>query len=88
MVNQFVAALELLDEEARRKLAHRIWPNADVDSKVAMFSEWRYADEPKIVAPQTSLSLTQIIRYKPEEHKKLFDRGFGDAARSLRELGA
>jgi NTE family protein len=88
MVNQFVAALELLDEEARRKLAHRLWPNDDVDAKVATLSGWRYADEPKIVAPHDPLPLGQIIRYKPEEHRKLFDRGFGDAARSLRKLGA
>ena len=46
MVNQFVAALELLDEDARRKLARRLWPDDDVDAKVAMLAGWRYADNP------------------------------------------
>ena len=86
MANQFVAALDLLDDDDRRKLALRLWPNDDLDDKIAALSGWRYADEPWIVAPQRSLPVEQIIRYKPEDHRELFEMGRRDAIRSLRQL--
>jgi NTE family protein len=86
MVNQFVAALELLDEDARYRLARRVWPDDDPDAKVAMLSGLRYSDDPLIVAPQRSLPIEQIISYKPAAHQELFNQGFGDAARTLRRL--
>jgi predicted acylesterase/phospholipase RssA len=86
MVNQFVAAVELLDETGQRQLARRLWPDDDVDAKVEMLAGWRYADEPWIVAPQKSLPVEQIISYKPEAHRELFEMGRRDAIRSLRQL--
>lgn len=86
MVNQFVAALELLDDEARRKLARRLWPDEDVEAKLEMLTGFHYADEPWIVAPQKSLPVEQIIRYRPDAHRELFEMGRQDAIRSLRQL--
>jgi NTE family protein len=87
MANQFVAALELLDEDARRKLVRRLWPDEDEEAKLETLDGWRYADEPWIVAPQKSLPVEQIIRYRPETHRDLFEMGRRDAIRSLRQLG-
>jgi hypothetical protein len=84
--NQFVAALELLDDDGRRKLARRLWPDDDVDAKVETLSSWRYVDDPWIVAPQRSLPVDQIIRYRPEAHRELLEMGRKDAIRSLRQL--
>ena len=88
MVNQFVAALELLDDQARHTLARRLWPGEDLDEKAEMLAGFRYADEPWIVAPQKSLPVEQIIRYRPDAHRELFEMGRRDAIRSLRELTA
>lgn len=86
MVNQFVAALELLDEEARQRLARRLWPDEDEDERLSKLAGWHYADEPWIIAPQASLPVEQIIRYKPDAHRELFEMGRRDAIRSLRRL--
>jgi NTE family protein len=86
MANQFVAALELLDDAARRKLALRLWPDENEEAKMAALAGWRYADEPWIVAPQTSLPIDQIIRYRPDKHRALFEMGRRDAIRVLRDL--
>jgi NTE family protein len=86
MANQFVAAYELLDEDARWQLARRLWPNDETKEKIAQLSEWRYADDPWIVAPKRSLPVEQIISYKPKAHLELFEMGRADAARSLRKL--
>jgi NTE family protein len=86
MVNQFVAALELLDDAARQKLALRLWPGENVDDKVAMLSGFHYVDEPWIVAPKKALPVDQIIRYNPEAHRDLFEMGRRDAIRALRQL--
>jgi NTE family protein len=86
MANRFVAALDLLDDDRLRELARRLWPDDDVDAKVEALSSWRYVDEPWIVAPQRSLPVDQIIRYRPEAHRELFEMGRTDAIRSLRQL--
>ena len=86
MANQFVAAYELLDDEARRTLVRRLWPDEDIEGQVSMLSTFRYSDDPWIVAPQRSLPVEQIIRYRPEAHRELFDMGRRDAIRSLGAL--
>jgi NTE family protein len=88
IANQFAAAYQLLDEDARRQLACRLWPDEDVDEKLAELSTWRYADDPWIVAPKRALPMEQIITYKRETHLDLFEMGRADAARSLRQLTA
>jgi NTE family protein len=86
MANQFVAAYELLDDHARRELVRRLWPDEDEDAKLDMLSSYRYASHPWIVAPPKSLPVEQIIRYRPDDHRELFEMGRRDAIRSLRQL--
>jgi NTE family protein len=88
MANQFVAAYELLEEGARRQMVRRVWPDEDEEVSLAMLSTYRYAADPLIVAPQKSLPLEQIIRYRPDDHRALFEMGRRDAIRSLRRLTA
>jgi len=65
----------------------RIGSELDLDGDGVPDILQRQVREPIIVSPLRSLPVEQIIQYRLDKHRELYDLGYGDAERAWREAG-
>ena len=73
----------------RDKLSEMMTSHAELMEgyELTVPTKYRAIREPMIVAPDSFMPVSQIVRYSEKGHQALYERGYADAKRAWREDG-
>jgi NTE family protein len=78
------ARLRAENETLKAQLRSQSVPSSEAE---AVDLRHRQVASPVIVSPQRSIPVVDIIRYRPDNHERLYDMGYGDARAAWAQAG-